>query len=269
MTTDHEHPAARYDDRVTELAGRAKLAVIALAATIAIRVWDAGVRQWSLHLLGALESSDENAQVALQANLEAADGLVNSGLVADYVVLAVTAVLFLRWVHLLVTLTRAFGDGYLSWRPSSAVWGFFLPIVSLFRPYQVLRDVHAALDPRNVLPPTARIDRDAAGDYRSVALITPPEPKPLPKGFIGVWWGVYVMTNILSRIVNANEQAATTVDGVSAVYRGDILVDVVDLVAAVLAIRVVSSVTARLAERFRRIRYTTPESLEAQGVSIR
>lgn len=269
MTIDQEHPAARYDDRVTELAGRAKLAVFALAATIAVRVWDAGVRHWSLDLLGGLESSDESAQVALQTDLEAADGLVNAGLVAHYVVLAVTAVLFLRWVHLLVTLTRAFGDGYLPWKPSGAVWGFFLPIVSLFRPYQVLRDVHEALDPRDVLPPTARVDRDAAGDYRSVTLITPPEPKPLSNGFIGVWWGVYVAANILSRIMNASGQTATTVDDVSAVYNGNILVDVVDLVAAVLAIRVVSSVTARLAERFRRIRYTTPESLEAQGVSIR
>lgn len=269
MMIDQEHPAARYDDRATELAGRAKLATIAFAATIAVRVWDASMRQWSLHLFRAFESSDEGAQIALQANLEAADSLVDAGLIAHYVVLAVTAVLFLRWVHLLVALTRTLGDGDLPWRPSTAVWGFFLPIVSLFRPYQVLRDVHEALDPRDVLPPTARVDRDGAGDYRSVALITPPEPKPLSNAFIGAWWGAFIFANILSRIVNASERTATSVDSVTTLYNGDTLVNVVDVAAAVLAIRVVSSLTARFAERFRRIRHTTPESLEAQGVSIR
>jgi hypothetical protein len=46
------------------------------------------------------------------------------------------------------------------------------------------------------------------------------------------------------------------------------LANVLFILAALLAIRVVRELTARLEERFRRIRYSTPESLVAQGLSL-
>src|SRR5690349_4889846 len=109
---DEDHPGLAYERRVVELGTRGRLAVMALAATAAIRVWDIGVREWSIKLIEL--RADQGARVTME-QLELADSLVTIGAAAGFLMLVVTGILFLRWVHRLVTLTRALGVPDLKW----------------------------------------------------------------------------------------------------------------------------------------------------------
>ncbi len=262
-----DHPALPYERSVRELRTRARIAVGALGVTMLARAWDIGGRAWSIALLKSFVAADEVGQASIMGDLESADRLVNFGAIVINSMLLVTAIAFLFWVHRLVTLTRALGGQGLRWTPGQAVWGFLIPILSLVRPFQVLRDVQQALEPEEIESPAPRVDPSALTDYRSVALVMPPAAKELPRFFIGAWWGSFVMTNLVSRLATIGTFSKGA-EGVIWRYDWAIVAGVLAVVAAGLAIRVVRGLTARLDERFRRIRHSTPEALAAQQIEI-
>jgi hypothetical protein len=49
---------------------------------------------------------------------------------------------------------------------------------------------------------------------------------------------------------------------------GTVMSSLFDVASAVLAIVMIRGVTARLTERYRRVRFSTPESLQAAGVVL-
>lgn len=267
---DAPHPAEAYDRPVADLARRGKHAVVALAVTMFVHVLDLGARVVSISALRDYQAAegDEVVQSFIETRLASADTLVNGAVVTGYVVLLATAFLFLRWVRQLVVLTRVLGGRGLPWTPKQATWAFFLPIVSLFRPYQVLRDVQRELDPEEILPPEVRLDRDGGGDYRSPAFVLPPAAKALPNAFLGVWWGLFVGMNVLSRAVSSSTRHAESAAAIVRAYQAEMALDVLAIAAAFFAVRVVQGLTARLGERFRRIRHATPASLARQGVVL-
>lgn len=259
---EDEHPAARYDREVNEVRGRAKLAIVALALTIAARFWDLGTFAWSINLVEQYRAGEANV-----GQIESADSLLNIGVYLTNTVLLLTAIAFIRWVRQLVKMARALGAQDMRWRPSHATWGFFIPILSLFRPYQVLRDVQQRLEPEELEPPSPRAERDG-GDYRNVAMVVPPLAKRVPNSLLGLWWGSFVVMSALGRFANMDRMGTPSLDTVVALYETQIVVSVIAIGSAGLATRVVRSLTARLEERFRRIRHSTPESLARQQITL-
>ena len=129
------------------------------------------------------------------------------------------------------------------------MWSFFIPIVSFYRPYQVLRDVHDQLEPDGVPEPAPRPRLDGSGGYRSVAMEKAPPPRTLPHAFIGAWWALFIAERIVSSFGLVSEVLA--------------------IGAALLAVLVVRSVEARLEERHRRLHHASDEELEAWGLAAR
>lgn len=263
MTSDH--PAAHFERSIIELRRRATLAIVALGVTMAVRTWDVGARAWTI---GLVRTMDSDPGTITQAQLETADSLVDFGLFATVLMMVVTAIFFLRWIHRLVKLTRSLGAEDLRWKPSEAVWAFLIPFISLFRPYQVLRDVQQRLEPEEIEPPSVQLDRNVETDYRSVAFVVPPAPKPLPNSLLGLWWGSYVAVNVMGRVANSFGKHSSSIDSIMTSYELAIFTSALAVVVAVLAVGVIRSLTARLGERFRRIRHSTPESLTAQRIVL-
>ncbi len=172
--------------------------------------------------------------------------LIEVGVMAELSILLATAVLFLRWLHRVVTLTRTISTYPLRWTPSAAVWSFFIPFVSFYRPYQVLRDVHDWLDPEAVPEPAPRPRLDGSGGYRSVPMDRAPPPRTLPHASIGLWWGLFIATRFLGSFGAVSQ--------------------VVMIVAMAVAVLVVRAIEGRLEERYRRVSFASDEELEAWGV---
>lgn len=261
-----EHPAAIHDGEVNEVRRRAKLALVAFALTILARTWDLGARAWSIDVVHRFQAGDVDVREAMQSSLERSDELVNVSMVLVNGALVLTAFVFVRWVRQLVRMTRALGAKDMQWSVSQATWGFFIPILSLFRPYQVLRDVQQRLEPEEIEPPAPHVARDAAVDYRNVAMVIPPMAKRVPDSLLGIWWGSFVVMSFLGRF--ANRAAASDLADVVTNYQAQIVVSVIAIASAALATRVIRGLTARLEERFRRIRHSTPESLARQQIML-
>ncbi len=261
MPHDLEHPAARYDADIQKAKRRGTAAVISLALTAALRASSIPVQFWQSSLLDQMKSGSAPPQ----ATLELSDSLFQLGGIAELVLLLVTGILFLRWLHIVVRLSRALGVNRLQWSPSQAVWGFIIPFVSFARPYRIMRDLHDLLSPDMVPEPPMQV-RAGEGGYRDVQFEVPPAPAKLPHASIGAWWTAFWVGNILANF--AGRQTGTTIEALLTRNTLYSVSDAVDIVSALLAVVVVRAVTARLLERFRRVRHSTAEALDREGIVL-
>ena len=154
----------------------------------------------------------------------------------------VSAVLYCRWLH------RAWKDNgllegrSLSMTAGAAVASFFIPIVSLFRPYQAVKELYEASDPET-LPDRPQYALTEGSSYRAtsgVLVSTPDYRKPFP---VRAWWAAYLVSSINIRLMGYSTWAIVAVT----------VVVVSTLVGAVLAIQVMQAIVARQRERLRRL----------------
>ncbi len=221
-----------WDRRLASTRWSARLAVAALLATACLRAAE-GVLRVVL---------PRDAQGTLLALALAP--------LADLMLLAVTAVLFLTWLSRTLSLAAAWSGTPIRWTRSKAVWSFFIPFVSLYQPYQVVRDLHDQLAPDGVPEPAPRPRMDGAGGYRSVAVEKAPPPRTLPHASIGAWWGLFVAERMLSSF---------TGESVGVFPRA------LAIAAALLAVLVVRALQGRLEERHRRVHHASDEELRGLG----
>lgn len=86
--------------------------------------------------------------------------------------LVCTSVAFMTWLYRSRANLRAFGTRRLRYSRNWAVFGFLIPVLNLFRPYQVTREVWQASDPSSTDP------------FDWTEIKTP--------RLIRVWWGTFI-----------------------------------------------------------------------------
>jgi hypothetical protein len=173
-------------------------------------------------------------------------GITSAADYAEVAILLFAAGAFLTWLSRAITLSAGLSVTSIPWTASKAVWGFFIPIVNLYQPYQVLRDLHDQLAPDGVPEPAPRPRMDNPGGYRHVAMEKAPPPRTLPRASIGAWWWLFIAERLLSGVMFVGTACA--------------------IAAALLAILVVRAIEGRLEERYRRVRHASDEELEAWGI---
>jgi hypothetical protein len=121
---------------------------------------------------------------------------------------------------------RSFGTP-MSIRPGWAAGYFFVPLLSLWKPYQAMKEIWQGSDPDpNVHAFNVRVS-------------------PL----VGWWWGMYLAHNVCGRIVwQVNKHLAGPQDFINAAWT-EIATSFVTISAALLAIAVVRAVARRQDER--------------------
>lgn len=137
--------------------------------------------------------------------------------ISQALLLLVVGVCFLVWTYRLNRNLRVLGVAGLKFTPGWAVGYFFIPIISLWRPYQVFREIWQASDPG----PAPRSGR---------AWQNLPAP-----ALLGFWWVLLLVTNVVDRLSAQTPNNADT-EITSAVF---------SLISAVLAVAVVRVFTAR------------------------
>jgi hypothetical protein len=262
MNPETSHPAEPWEPLVTAVRRRAVAASVALGLTVASRVYEVPAYLYRVSLLQRVQGADMPAQ----ATLEFSDTLVQTGAIAQLVLLVVTGTLFLRWLHLLTKVTRGLGGDTLRWQPGEACWGFVIPFLNITRPYQVVRDLHDHLAPDVVPEPQAQVVAGDLSGYRGVEVKAPPPPVKLPHAAIGAWWGTFWVGNLFANF--AGRVHTNDVSGLMLSDSLSIVSDSLDVVSAALAVVMVRGVTARLAERDRRVRHNPAEVLAQAGVTI-
>jgi hypothetical protein len=256
-----EHPAARYDTEVREVRRQSMNAMFALGLVVVARVSHIAALHWRIALLRDAEAG-ASPEAAM---LELSEKIVRYDVIVELLVLILTSALFLGWLYRVVRLTRALGGNALKWSPKEAVWAFIIPVISFLRPYRVLRDVHDELVPEFVPEPPLEV-RPQEGGYRQVEFRAPPPPMKLHHASIGGFWGTFWFGKALSVLARVDRG-----DGVDTLLTRAALSTVaegIEILSVVLAVMMIRTVTARLLERFRRIRWSSIETLEDEGVTV-
>jgi serine/threonine protein kinase len=160
----------------------------------------------------------------------------------------VTAGLWLAWFRRAYLNLPALGARRLRFRPGWAVGAWLLPVLSLFRPKQVLNDVWRASDPE--------LPSDQADTWRR---------RPVAE-LLGWWWLAFLVSVLVRSITTAAVHAAADfmllgllpeqLDRFQASAGMQVLADLLTVVCGLLALRVVRRTTARQDERATRVAAT-------------
>ncbi len=137
----------------------------------------------------------------------------------------VAAVFFIRWFHRAYKNLDALG-GERKYGTGWAIGYWFVPIVSLVRPKQMADEIWRGSEPS-------------------------PDAAPASASVISAWWGFWIGAGALGIVASNRDGAVRTLDDLAASDYLAIAVSTLTIVAAFLAMRVVSQITERQERRAR------------------
>jgi hypothetical protein len=89
--------------------------------------------------------------------------------IADLLLLLVSGIAILRWIYVASANARSLGAQKMRFSPGASVWWFFVPIMSLWKPFQAMKEIwKASHDP-------------ADWQHADTGSI------------LGIWWGVWLL----------------------------------------------------------------------------
>jgi hypothetical protein len=210
-----------------DLSGLAALLKLSLAAYIVIAV----LAVWSGWLeIGILQRLADGTTVA-DTEADASDA--RQGVIGILQILSfvVTGVLFLRWTYLASVNARELSGSSMDFTPGWAVGWYFVPVATLWKPYQALKEIFRASDP------------DCADDWRQAS-----HPDVLP-----LWWTFWISSNLLGQ---GAFRTGLRAEGASELLTSSWIMwlsDAIDIPLGLAAIAVVTALHARQSEKRRRV----------------
>lgn len=139
-----------------------------LLADMAVAWVAVGIGLSELHLLSRATGGEHVAPLERSAQFATNEWLAS----VEGLLFAATAVAFVMWLHQARMNVRALGVRRPSFGRQWSYLAFLVPLLNLFRPYQVVREIWQASDPSSLDP----------FNWRSVAV------SPL----VPLWWGLFV-----------------------------------------------------------------------------
>ncbi|WP_307661551.1 DUF4328 domain-containing protein [Streptomyces sp. V1I1] len=163
---------------------------------------------------------DGGFEAYLGEDLERADVLIGYAGRLQTALMGVTAILFIAWFRRVRFNAGVFAPDLQQRGPGWAVGGWFIPIGNLFIPRGIAANIWAA----------SRQDPYATR-------------KQEPHTVINIWWIAWLAANLLPQVASSQYDSSRTPDAYKAAGTAFIVADLVDIVAALLAILVVRRLT--------------------------
>ncbi len=202
----------------------------ALKALLGVYMAIAAIGLWSGWL--EIELLQRVANGAVISETEAAASDARQALLGYLYLLifVVTAVIFLRWTYLSKRNVRFLGADALEFTPGWAVGWYFIPIATLWKPYQALKETFKASHP------------DFTENWRQA-----PHPSIMP-----LWWTLWILGNFVGQAIFRTTLRAETIDEFLSSSRLTFFSDALDLPLGIVVIALVSKLQAWQSQKYRR-----------------
>ena len=182
---------------------------------------------WQIELIKRIEAGGDWSQeeVELSDTVAVGIGIIHIG------VYVATIVVFLMWFHRVRANLPALGITNARWSPGWAVGWWFVPIMNLFRPYQVTSEIWRASDPLAT-----------SADWRD---------RSAP-ALLGWWWALFLIGGGLDRgsfrMWNRIDEQPRGFD-LDTLLLVDTAAAIVTVAGSVLIIRIIRGIDRRQSER--------------------
>lgn len=199
--------------------------MVMLALTLLINLSIVGL---DVQVKGLLESMRRG----VQPNPQTAERIVtlfDAANTANVLILVLTAVAYLWWSYRMHRNLRALGVTRLELSSGWAIGGFFVPIMNLFRPCEVMCEVARGSDPQAY---------SSTFHHWNRGQVTP---------LVGFWWALFLLKNIVAQV--AQVMFKTTSDKSSAV-NAEMTAQFLSAVAAVITILMIRRLTQNQEQRY-------------------
>ena len=184
------------------------------------------------------------------AEMQTADDRTTLVATLSFAALVTTGIAFIAWFfRAYVNIERLGARGLRATKGwSIGVW--FIPLVNLIRPKQLMDDIWRASDP--ALP---------AGEVRDWQRAAVP-------GLLSGWWAAFLITGFASNIAGGMRDIAETAAARRSAGQIAMITDAGMIAAAVLAVLVIRAVTSRQESRAARVDSGSPPPAEYSAVAV-
>lgn len=152
--------------------------------------------------------------------------LVGIALILYVVVLIVCMIVFLMWLYRARRNLPALGVADARWSPGWSIAWWFIPIMSLFRPYQVVKETWQASDPESF----------------------PVWRRESPPAIYGWWWGLFLFYGFAGNATDSTSTGGTAGFGAAALI--ELAFFIIGIGSAFCTIYIVRDITARQSQRY-------------------
>ena len=203
--------------RFEPLAGRAAAATAVFGLLLVLDVIAVGSSLLEVQLLDRLAAGENVPDAQLESN-DTRQGVIG---IAQFGLFVACAVTFIRWLHRAYKNVDAISPPHRRYDTGWAIGSWFVPILNLFRPVQIVTDVW-----KSGQPPYARV--------------------PF---WLGLWWAGWLVSNVLGRIAFGSLDADATLPELRQDSINYAISDGFDIPVLLLAILVIRVTTKRQESR--------------------
>jgi hypothetical protein len=182
------------------------------------------------------------------------DLLVLSVAMVGVVLYIATVVVFSMWIHRVSANLKPLDVSDQRFTPAWAVGWWFIPIMWLWRPYQVVKEILKGSDPYYV--------GDRAGNW---------EQAPVWR-WLGWWWGIWIISGMVGTAAFRGYWSAVTLEEIREANQTGYLADATFIAVSVLAIFLVKVISDRQEHKFRAayaLNLSTAQQLGQAGLQER
>ena len=215
-------PASPVPIPVRRFIDRSRAAVAGIVAAGVASLLNIAAELWYADALRGLDPSllVEEVEVGLPAIVYALAAM------AELAVSMIAAFCFFYWFHRAYTNLGTFSSFPRSYGDSWTIWGFIVPIISLYRPYAIMDEIRD------------RTELAWAEHSEWVRGLSQPQPR------VKLWWGLYLTFNIINNVGTRFAWNADTVSETMVSIGFDFFANLAEMAAVLPAVLVIQSITA-------------------------
>jgi len=165
-----------------------------------------------LNLLGGSFS-----QAEAEAN-DARQQVIGVLLLVSFIIMGIT---FLKWMYRANSNCHGFGPQDMQFTPGWSIWCFFIPILNLYRPYQVMKEIWKVS--------TNPIDWENETD----------------SSLVGWWWGLWLISGFVGQISLRMSSAADSISSLQDSTTVSIISGIIDIPLYIVMVLLVSAISTR------------------------